>query len=249
MADNGKVECKYGKDCYQRNPAHLSKFSHPTIEVQQSDDRSTTKRRTRTPTPTSDDNSKKLRSSHSPSGPSYNLRSPRANTNNSTELNSVRSPNSRTEPKPKAMLIAKKTVNSISDGPSQEKDLDFINDCFDKETRFSQRAEYKQLLKEPQNFIKHKFLVEMPPDFYLFWDFCKANAKKEQKPENIFVKFGLKLLGPFDVLAGMCIFKSSHSSFVTNIFKIGKFDDAQMFEPGDYIRHYRYYFDPPEFQV
>lgn len=30
---------------------------------------------------------------------------------------------------------------------------------------------------------------------------------------------------------------------------VGKFNDAQMFEPGDYIRHYRYYYDPPEFQT
>lgn len=31
--------------------------------------------------------------------------------------------------------------------------------------------------------------------------------------------------------------------------ELGKFDDAQMFEPGDYIRHHRYYFDPPEFHT
>lgn len=223
MADNGKVQCKYGKDCYQKNPAHLSKFSHP------SDERPTTRQRARTPpTPTSNENSKKLRS-RSPSG-SYNLRSPRT----TTDLNPSRSPGIKIDtksPTSKAMVIAKpKTNSSIMDGPSQEKDLDFINDCFDKETRFSQRAEYKQMLKEPKEFIKHKFLVEMPRDFYLFWDFCKENSKKEQKPENLFNKFGLKLLGPFDVLAG-------------------KFDDAQMFEPGDYIRHCRYYYDPPEFQV
>lgn len=201
MADNGKVRCKYGKDCYQKSTAHLSKFSHPTppASADESDDRHTKREAT---TPPLNENSKKLRSSRSPSGPSYNLRSPRVNTNSTAELNLVRSPSKQTEPKSKAMIVAKPKTNSVSDGPTQEKDLDFINDCFDKETMFSQRAEYKELLKDPQQFIKHKFLVEMPPDFYLFWDFCKANAKKEQKPENIFVKFGLKLVGPFDVLAG-----------------------------------------------
>ncbi|KAJ6648596.1 Histone PARylation factor 1-like [Pseudolycoriella hygida] len=224
MADNGKVRCKYGADCYQRNSAHLSKYSHPT-----SDDESDERRSKRGATsPSFNDRSKKRRSSRSPSRASYNLRANRSNTNNSSD--SKDSPSTKTVPKQKAMIIPKTKANSLSDGPSQEKDLDFINDCFDKETRFSQRAEYKELLKEPQKFIKYKFMVEMPPDFYIFWEFCKANAKKDQKPENIFVKFGLKLVGPFDVLAG-------------------KFDDAQMYEPGDYIRHHRYYYDPPEFQT
>lgn len=205
--DDGKVQCKYGKNCYQRNAAHLSKFSHPpsVLENQDSvDDRPNSRRRARTPSPpSSNENSKKLRS-RSPSGPSYNLRSPKHPTNaNNTADTTVHSLNNKNILKSKTMLTVKpKTINTL-DGPSQEKDLDFINDCFDKETRFSQRAEYKQMLQDPQQFIKHKFLVEMPKDFYLLWDFCKANAKKEQKPENIFVKFGLKLLGPFDVLAGM----------------------------------------------
>lgn len=210
MADNEKVKCKYGKDCYQKNPAHLSKFTHPTPTTQTVDDESGDRQKREATTPPLREVSKKLRSSRSPSGPSYNLRSPRANANSTSELNSDASPATKTEPKSKAMIVAKPKTNSVSDGPCQEKDLDFINDCFDKETRYSQRAEYKELLKQPQQFIKHKFLVEMPTDFYLFWDFCKANAKKEQKPENVFVKFGLKLVGPFDVLAGSYTLESNY---------------------------------------
>lgn len=70
----------------------------------------------------------------------------------------------------------------------------------------------------------------MPDDFYRFWDFCKSHCKDGQKPEQIFEKFGLELVGPFDVLAG-------------------KFQNADLFEPGDYLRHWRYYYDPPEFQT
>lgn len=198
MAANDKVQCKYGKDCYQKNPAHLSKFSHPIPSADESNDRDNKRVAA---SPPSNENSKKLRSSRSPSGNAYNLRSPRTNTNSTTPPSPVST--TKAEPKPRAMITAKQKTNAMSDGPSQEKDLDFINDCFDKETRFSQRAEYKELLKDPQKFIKHKFLMEMPADFYLFWDFCKANAKKDQHPENIFAKFGLKLIGPFDVLAGV----------------------------------------------
>lgn len=85
-------------------------------------------------------------------------------------------------------------------------------------------------MKSPEKFIRSKFLVDMPSDFYLLWEFCETNVKKDEKPECIFDKFGLNLIGPFDVLAG-------------------KFNDADLFEPGDYLRHWRFYYDPPEFQV
>lgn len=129
------------------------------------------------------------------------------------------------------MATASTSSNSrVNHGPNQEHDIDFINDVFDKETRFSQRAEYKQMLKEPAVFINNKFLTEMPDDFFVLWDFCKETATDKQAPEAVFEKFGLHLIGPFDVLAG-------------------KFDAAEMFEPGDYLRHWRYYYDTPEFQV
>lgn len=115
-------------------------------------------------------------------------------------------------------------------GPDRKHDIEFINYAYDKDTQFSQRVEYKELLKSPANFIKSKFLVDMPTDFYFFWEFCKSKVKNNEKPECIFDKFGLNLVGPFDVLAG-------------------KFDDADLFEPGDYLRHWRFYYDPPEFQV
>lgn len=109
-------------------------------------------------------------------------------------------------------------------------DLDFINNCYEQSTPYSQRVEYKEMLKDASVFIKHKFLVDMPEDFYAFWEFCKINSRKEEPVESVFMPFGIRLIGPFDVLSG-------------------KFDDAKMFEPGSYLRHCRYYYDPPEFQV
>ena len=29
-SNDNKPLCKYGKDCYQKNPLHLQKFKHPT---------------------------------------------------------------------------------------------------------------------------------------------------------------------------------------------------------------------------
>ncbi|XP_063708059.1 histone PARylation factor 1-like [Culicoides brevitarsis] len=92
------------------------------------------------------------------------------------------------------------------------------------------KAEYTQWLSDPALFIKQVFFVTMPADFYSFWEFCKTLVKPERGPETAFESFGLKLVGPFDVLAG-------------------KFKDLQRFEPIEYLTHWRFYYDPPEFQT
>jgi hypothetical protein len=70
----------------------------------------------------------------------------------------------------------------------------------------------------------------MPSDFYKLWAFCKATAKEGKNPESVFELVGLKLVGAFDVLAG-------------------KFNATKMYEPGEYLRHWRFYYDVPEFQT
>jgi hypothetical protein len=68
----------------------------------------------------------------------------------------------------------------------------------------------------------------MPEDFYDFWEFAKSvNAKK---PSEAFASsLGLRLVGPYDVLAGR----------TKNVVGTNK-------QP-NYLRHWRYYYDPPEF--
>ncbi|XP_076274246.1 histone PARylation factor 1 [Rhynchophorus ferrugineus] len=81
---------------------------------------------------------------------------------------------------------------------------------------------------DPANFIKQKFLVDMPSDFYAFWDFCKGLCPSE--PENALKDVGLQLVGPYDVLAG-------------------KFYNIDEPSEADYLIHWRYFYDPPEFQT
>ena len=77
--------------------------------------------------------------------------------------------------------------------------------------------------------IKQKFLVDMPKDFYHFWDFCKE--RNHEKPEDALWQIcGLKMVGPFEVLSGQL--KRSGNR---------KLDD--------YLCHWRYYYDTPEFQT
>ncbi|XP_022320686.2 histone PARylation factor 1-like [Crassostrea virginica] len=80
--------------------------------------------------------------------------------------------------------------------------------------------------------IKQKYLMEMPEDFYQFWEFCKK--LKKSNPENaMYSSLGWTLVGPFDILAG------KHKSVTKN--KKGR-------RP-NFLLHYRYYYDPPEFMT
>lgn len=73
--------------------------------------------------------------------------------------------------------------------------------------------------------IREKFLINMPNDFYDFWNFCKD--LNSTKPLNALQDIGLMLVGPYDVLAG-------------------KFNDVNL-SSDEYLIHWRYFYDPPEF--
>ncbi|KAH8040851.1 hypothetical protein HPB51_013021 [Rhipicephalus microplus] len=77
--------------------------------------------------------------------------------------------------------------------------------------------------------IKQKFLVEMPEDFYDFWDFC-CSLKKESPSDALYELLHLRLVGPFDVLAGKLTNKKASMS-------------------DDFLCHWRYFYDPPEMQT
>ena len=83
-------------------------------------------------------------------------------------------------------------------------------------------------LDDKKQFIKSKFLVDMPDDFYSFWDVCKK--LNGANPSDAFQNVGLKLVGPFDVLCD-------------------KFNDVPELKSDKYLLHWRYFYDPPEFQT
>lgn len=82
--------------------------------------------------------------------------------------------------------------------------------------------------KSQEVFIKKKFLVSMPEDFWAFWDFCRD--LHNDVPQEALKSVGLTLVGPFDVLGS-------------------KFAGATENDSVDYLLHWRYYYDPPEFQT
>uniref|UniRef100_A0A1B6M6S4 PBZ-type domain-containing protein n=1 Tax=Graphocephala atropunctata TaxID=36148 RepID=A0A1B6M6S4_9HEMI len=92
-------------------------------------------------------------------------------------------------------------------------------------TSEARKVELKSNLKE---LIKQLFLMEMPEDFFSFWEMCETMNKND--PTSALKAIKLKLVGPFDVLAGK----------VTDVYE----EDLP-----DFLKHWRYYYDPPEFQT
>lgn len=82
---------------------------------------------------------------------------------------------------------------------------------------------------DSEKIIKDLFLVEMPKDFFQFYDFCKSISKND--PLLVCKSAGLELVGPYDILSG-------------KIKNLGSECDKEK-----YLIHWRYYYDPPEFQV
>lgn len=84
-------------------------------------------------------------------------------------------------------------------------------------------------MSDAEKIIMDLFLVEMPIDFFQFYEFCKNISK--DNPLLACKSVSLKLVGPYDVLDG----------------KIKDFESAS--DKEKYLIHWRYYYDPPEFQV
>lgn len=212
MAD--QAACKYWDKCYQKNPAHREKYRHPDVPATAAPEKTSEL----VPVDLSDAVENKRKSS-SPTELDAEQKKPKVDEK------------METEPKPSTSGEDRKEIvdpNLPKFEKVDHRDIEFITDIYDKQIRYSQKKEYQELLENPKMFLRHKFVHEMPDNFFQFWDFCKTRNK--DKPALSFEKIGLMLVGPFDFMAG-------------------KFHEAPLYEPGDYIRHWRFYYDPPEFQT
>lgn len=180
-----KENCKYWDKCYQKNPAHIAKYNHPSKTNDSPDEagQSSPKKQSTSP------NSRKRHHDESPK------------TSPSKQEDKIQSDQTREE------MDITEEYNEVM------KNLEGKNflEIYERRVKLSAKAEYLELLKTNE-FIRYKFLVEMPNDFYEFWEFCKTISS--ETPENAFSSVGLKLVGPFDFLAG-------------------KFHKAHIYEPGE----------------
>ncbi|BES95007.1 Uncharacterised conserved protein (DUF2228) [Nesidiocoris tenuis] len=120
------------------------------------------------------------------------------------------------------------TTDRSDTSPSKATDCDAKPIADDTESVANSEKELivmAELPDDPAARIKALFLVGMPEDFFEFYKFCSQLQKKPAK--KALAAIGLELVGPFDVLDGSV-------------------KDCTQEEA---LRHYRYFYDPPEFQT
>lgn len=211
-----KQDCKYWEKCYQKNPAHLEKYNHPPkygTTVSTSNSSTAKNKDAQKHKTTSHDHIRETKIDDSINSPDIDIEATVRKNISTAERKEIDTDELRAEAL--ANIAGKNYMEILA-----------------KRIKFSVQAEYDELLSSNE-FIRHKFLVEMPPDFYGFWKFANC-LKKDNTGEEILQyfenQFQLKLVGPFEFLAG-------------------RFHKAKLREPGDYLRHWRFYYDPPEFQT
>ncbi|XP_017130905.1 histone PARylation factor 1-like [Drosophila elegans] len=218
-----KEDCKYWEKCYQRNPAHLSKYNHPEKPAETEEDGAEGRKVAPKRSASSQSKEKeKETDQHQPSN-SEEMDKPNASNSSAGMENEEEAKGSYES---ETAELHKEAMNNISGKNYME--------ILEKRIRLSVQKEYDNLC-ESNEFIRHKFLVEMPPDFYEFWKFVESLKTDPAHPKDAGLVhldkvFQLQLVGPFEFLAG-------------------RFHGAKLGEPGDYLRHWRFYYDPPEFQT
>lgn len=131
--------------------------------------------------------------------------------------------------------VARKHINDVSESSDEEETPEpnsSKGSVCEKSEEVTTKAEEKALGKQKsfnkKDFIKEKFLFDMPTDFYQFWEFCKR--LNEKSPCTALKDAGLLLVGPYDVLAN-------------------KFLGSEERSEESYLLHWRFFHDPPEFQT
>ncbi|RZB40112.1 UPF0609 protein C4orf27 [Asbolus verrucosus] len=202
---DSRIPCKYGVQCYQKNLAHLNKYKHPP--------KSAKRQCGMQPGP-----SKKLKVDKGSSLNKISLDNKNRISNENKETNEEKgevSNSSKTMQINNEETIIKNKQEKISPSASED------------ESEYENEENTTVKTFDPKLFIKAKFLVTMPNDFYDFWESCKE--LKPTNPCDAFKDVGLKLVGAYDVLAGNFKHRKKSSK--------------------EYLRHWRYYYDPPEVQT
>ncbi|KAM4710022.1 histone PARylation factor 1 isoform 2-T2 [Discoglossus pictus] len=109
-------------------------------------------------------------------------------------------------------------------GTQQQQCEDVMDDTVKK--RRAGQADVPDCLRQE---VESLYRFTMPEDFYQFWDFC-AEINPEAPYDALKPSLGLQLVGPYDILS------SKHKSVKTSV-------------EINYNLHWRFFYDPPEFQT
>ncbi|KAM3939173.1 histone PARylation factor 1 [Leptodactylus fuscus] len=108
--------------------------------------------------------------------------------------------------------------------PQAEQQNDTVTE--DVKKRRSDQSDVAVSLRQE---LESLYKVTMPEDFYRFWTFC-AEINQEDPSDALRSSLGLQLVGPYDILSG-------------------KHKAAKKTSDINYNLHWRFFYDPPEFQT
>lgn len=176
--------CKYGKECYQKNPMHHQKFKHPTSDNSESKDLN------KRPLITDDD---EVGETSSP------LKMAKSETDGVGKENSSPAKTADTKgysnvEKAVQPFLSSKRYHFLDSSTDDISDEDGV--CLPPQGDWP---------KDSILNLEQKFLVKMPPDFFAFWDFCLLSNRSNPR-EALLETTGLRLVGPFDLLPESKVF-------------------------------------------
>ncbi|KAL0272790.1 UNVERIFIED_CONTAM: hypothetical protein PYX00_005632 [Menopon gallinae] len=216
---NKKPICKYGNKCYRKNQKHLQAYEHPSEN-----------------SVCTEKDGKKEKNTKDQKAPERQdlTRGKKESSNGNKRKNGHHAEKETVEVK-KAKTSEELDADT-NEGSKDESSSDDSDSCDEKSqswTYIKTPAEPEKLSDEDtlkgaskQEIIKYYYLVDMPDDFYSFFNFCESTNKDE--PLSVMKEFGLHLVGPFDILAGKDV-KVSNKELM--------------------LCHWRHFYDPPEFQT
>lgn len=211
-----RAPCKYGSKCYQKNPQHHLKFKHPpklVVTEKKAEAAGTKKRKIEEDVHEVEECCPSKQAKHtndSDSPPASQSRSP------SPHISPVASPDT-TSSKATASAVTSLKKSPVKNDASPVTNAEYFTE------------DEVELPEDPTNLkdsLKQKFLVDMPKDFYKFWEFCEE--LKPSDPLCALSLCGLRLVGAYDVVANKSLTPRTQSR---------------------YVCHWRYYYDPPELQT
>jgi len=206
-AKDYRRECKYGAKCYQKNPEHKSKFKHSAREQDEKENR------------------------ENQADMAENNKRQHSDTEDVVEAKKARNLECSDDVVDAKEVRHHDLSDSEGGDTSQEGEEEFEKEKKDElqeeEKAYTDLVPLKEGAKVEEE-VKALLGVEMPPDFYSFWDFARTVNK--ENPLLCLAPVGLKLCGAFEILAGIVPSSAPRSRSL-------------------YLTHHRFHYDPPELQA
>lgn len=209
--------CKYGSKCYQMNPQHNTTYKHPPPSNLTTKWQKPKQHRSRPYSRIDKQNDNNGTRSLNQEKGKYDSTSLRSKEDANATVKQIIE--LKTTVEETTLNLKQGQVNSNENEPSLESKNQEVDHCsiFQDNQIFYDSTTNHDVLKE-------LFLVEMPSDFFKFYDCLNVDNKFEKTLSSV----NLEAIGPYDLLLG----------------KLPKLNDKAL-----YLSHWRFFYDPPEFQV